>query len=1789
MFKADKSLRRYASNIERALSTWEVSPEEWADYIAFLARLLKAIQAHPKEVPLLPHSSSISTRLAQCLNPALPAGVHQKALEVYSYVFDTFGDEFIAAHLHEFLPGLAPVLSFASLSVRPLVYDLFQEHVIQLSAIHLRPALRSIILSLLPALEEGQGEDFDRAFAILRTLEGCFAPKQEDAVSGKDLDGYFWQCLFLAAVTSPSRRQGALKYLTRQLPIFPVRSDKSAADAKSRLSREAECIISPEPGLLVRCFICGLSDGQMLVQRDFLDLMVTNLPLDSSVLQEKIASDDLDRLVFAALQVILRRDMSLNRRLWSWFLGPEPKESNETSQPSSPQLMRKTSGEPNDTQQLEYFTSNGKASLERCILKMLQTPGLDVTHKSRPFRICLALMDRWEIGGPLIPKIFLPAMRSLHEYSLQAESKNVSEVVRSANGFFDGVEASLIWESLLEILREALERDHAATRNLELFNWIIDTFNVRDEEMITVHIPYSIVYMACQMSVASLSHPLRLSLVKTTTKLLELVPSRVLQRTNSPSSTQVWRLDNSSGLSNSEVQRRITDFYKNVHRTSTDKLPIERDATVQVLLSRSLSLLANALGAVEMDIYTSGVAMLTQLLSKIDVAEHLHDPILRNALMHTFGSVQMPENSVPFPLLTTTVSLLSSLASFQATGLMSQTDMIQIEPALTAGVWHHMSPDRPKYHVEAVKAFWQLEALLVASDAFTASVTALTQCAKGTAPKVAAEKAETVRRFAVLWAHSVSPATANTRRGSSISVLTDADQQRRARNILEQPLMVVLDMLAFPNDSAFSVVKSWLAQLPSLEQVLQPIMTRVFDIDLATEQTSEPAERVRLRWHDSRIREIVYYFGHVRNLLAHGSTWTWQCILKTTVPNSTGHDENGLVVLANTCMRLLFSMHHTSAQLNQQITSVLELLLSSPQAMELRTLDLDSRLLDAIEVCMNGDMHAMQGDLLNLVHIALKIRLACAHPEEPAEHTMIVPVSTKRPSRATASHSDSSSVSHRTMISPPPQLFRCLRMGFANPRARYHLDKWLALLADILPTFAEAIIANLLPLVETFLGELTKCFQRLTTLSSATATNTTTAPEAVIMSLFEGLEMLLDRAYDCLLQETATEPTPKEPDTRPSFLSNVTSGVFKSEGPPSRSVTANSRLTVLLAFHDSIRVAMRMWLWASNTADVADLDQTCTATIAYNALKVRNKTRHVLQQLFSLELLEGLEVVISYWCSAANNVEAASALSLLHVMQVSRPKSVVPATLDALCTRTNPSAISSARHSSLTIDLKPAEIAIFLSSYLDSTEDDAMDEIWPDCLSFLRDVLANPLPHRQVLPHLLSIILLLAEKLNNTNFGEQRKMRRDLGDLFQRLLTATFTTLPSGYVTEPVRETLANGKQETRPASLERSMLLIPVLNRITAKLDLILDAPERMTAAINNISQSLVSPMFHAKSYPRNITSDLLELIINMSRKVPASKAWKKEVADGFNDPRTLACTPALMKDSWFQVLHQWTLHEKERMSELLSRLAAPSSAGIMFGVGASAARLEADRKTQLNLRRICLLLLASPEDTYVAHVRTIEEKMSELFDASPASSPSSTIKAELFMLCRALALSVSTVQLAPLWPIINDKLQAALHSLLPNAANSEEFNNLTLLQACKLLDLLITLSPDDFQLHQWLYISDTIDAVYHPEDWSPTALVDQIAEVLGGSSNIDDSHLVLGPGSGSNHRRPLLLSDAVDKEDVKAMPKEDFVRAVLRPFLSQLSIHTYEGTYSMDMPSMEELRANLLEDVLDLGSVVE
>ena len=117
-------------------------------------------------------------------------------------------------------------------------------------------------------------------------------------------------------------------------------------------------------------------------------------------------------------------------------------------------------------------------------------------------------------------------------------------------------------------------------------------------------------------------------------------------------------------------------------------------------------------------------------------------------------------------------------------------------------------------------------------------------------------------------------------------------------------------------------------------------------------------------------------------------------------------------------------------------------------------------------------------------------------------------------------------------------------------------------------------------------------------------------------------------------------------------------------------------------------------------------------------------------------------------------------------------------------------------------------------------------------------------------------------------------------------------------------------------------------------------------------------------------MSQPVLQLIQIVSKISNASKPWKKDIYDTLNDPRFFQSPSTVVREGWLPVLGQLSNADKGLLTELSSRLTTPAAAGLMFGVGASAARLDADKKTQLNLRRLAIVVLAAEETPSVLNL---------------------------------------------------------------------------------------------------------------------------------------------------------------------------------------------------------------------------
>ncbi|KAJ5129652.1 Dopey N-terminal [Penicillium bovifimosum] len=1811
--KKDKNYRRYASSVERALSLFDNALQEWADYISFLSRLLKALQTHPPDQFVVPHKVLVSKRLAQCLNPSLPSGVHQKALEVYTYIFGLIKLEGLSHDLPLYLPGLAPTLTFASLTVRPLFLSLVEGYIVDLEPWAIRPALKAIILALLPGLEEETSDDFEPTLRIINKLRDAASKLETQRTSEAGAPGqYFWQCLFLASITNPSRRLGVLAYLNRHLPKLGIadrRPSTSGGNVANELPAEmlaaADAVILPEPGLLIRCFASGLSDDQLLVQRNFLDLLVTHLPLSSPILQTRIMPGDLRTLVIAAVGVLTRRDMSLNRRLWAWFLGPDsPNDSSSMDDRKfSTDTGRSASIDGKELTQSQYFSRCGLQPLVTGLLDMIKQEPSHPSERTKPFRIALSLMDRWEIGGYIVPAVFLPTVRSVQAFGKEAPRKHFEEVFRSASAFFDGVESGVIFSELLGLVdyrSSDVDGDSdRVLRDLDLAQFIIENFNLREEDMIQVHAPLLTLSVLAKMKELSSKensankHAVSSALTKVVKSLTVLLTERAFSRKGG----SVKNVNNDSNGRGADILKTIHSFYEQSKNSlEVPPLPYSPKNLCEMIIREAHDLAIAALGSRDGNLSVQEpLDILVALLKKLPKSRILRDRKLYVALSERLDSGKDKATTASFSIIATIASTVASLFFIHTPGYyVAYEDACDIIPSLVNRLWWYLSPLSPKFHVEAVRCLWLLQSISWMDHLVEASLTTL-MVNVSTAGSRHLSSEQQAERFFVLWNHSHH----NTHEQPPKQVLDVGGTMFSYQcSMLERPLFIVLDLLSQESSDSSQSVQLWLQDLPSIHKVFHVVLSKLDELSEHGDMSEKQIDNHPISPDD--YKECDYLLKTSSNIISALAHNGWATLLGHVLGNekrpekSKSEDISDLKSLHSAIFDASLRIVSTPSpdimeatvegeRLQKSALQLMRQLLLGPGAEDLVESGIDELLVERLLVSSEGGSIAVQGALIDALLAALKVRFAQAYlPPPPPRPKDLRAASRDRLTSPSLLSFTSDKGDRRASIPqlphPPERLLDCLLKGISSPKSREIVDKWIVLLCEVLPLYAGSIFQILLMLVECLCREIRASYGRLQLSFQQTEDWPQDRSEHVTVALLTGLETCIANAHELLIVEESNVPAVRSPDQVQGFFGNMVSGVFHSEGGQGRPNTANDRLTVLLCFQDAVRLCFSIWSWGAGDHSVSRPESESLASFQYTSLRMRNRSRRILEHFFTAEALECLETLVEMWTKS--DTETASLIfDLLHTLDGSSPKIAMPAIFNAIYTRTNPSALDPSRKSSMTSNLSESELASFLVTYARSLDDDVLDEIWSDCTTFLRDVLSNPFPHRQILPRLIEFAAILGVKLENTTFGEDRRMRKELGDVLLRLLTAVFTSKPLGLNqdTGPMARSSVDydrtSVSHTGPDDM-LSILAVSMPSFITT-----LGDSDRINNAITGVSTNVVGPLIRSRLFPNNLNSSVMVLLQHMAKVPAAAKVWKKDISDAFNDARFFGLQLDLVKGSWMDLLRQWVLADKDRLSELLVRLPPPSSAGIMFGVGASAARLEADRKAQLNLRRIALLLLSANDDYFVGELPALLQKLEDLLVATSASSPSSATRAEVFMVLRAVALKTSASAMAPFWPLINTELQEAI-SAVPQGSQPELYNPYSLLQACKLLDILLVLAPDDFQLLEWLFVTDTIDAVYPPDRWDPIALADEVSHSFGprGAASPTLPTETNEPQVRSGLKRPWLISDWI-----RETAKDEIVERVLRPFFNRLSIYVFESTYGMGSVDLTLCRDDLLADLFN------
>ena len=475
------------------------------------------------------------------------------------------------------------------------------------------------------------------------------------------------------------------------------------------------------------------------------------------------------------------------------------------------------------------------------------------------------------------------------------------------------------------------------------------------------------------------------------------------------------------------------------------------------------------------------------------------------------------------------------------------------------------------------------------------------------------------------------------------------------------------------------------------------------------------------------------------------------CLGLVAIQSSGIHDENEELV-----------------RLKQAALSLVHQFLVGPLSQVVVEMDIENILLKELEVSIEKKEHLLQVSLMDAISSALKTRNFHGYSGTSWRPQKLVPTSSSSLSISTDAADQKATAAKNSQL--PTKLLYCMTMGLTSSNSRPVLESWISFLGHCLPLYGTALFQVIIPIVECICDNLSSAFKNVQAIFEQPQSNTTEVFEPTLALLLNGLEQSLATAHERLMAEDVSTPFVKSPEqNQQGFFGNMVVGVFTSDSNRARTMTANNRLTVLLCFKDAVRVCYAIWSWGDSGPEALSPDASTSASLKYTSLRLRNRTRRIFEHLFAVEALESLETLVELWqkfMNERNGKRSHTILNLLQILEASRPKNTIPAIFNAMYSRTNPSALDPLRKSTLTSNLSDIALATFLVAYTRSLDDDAMDEIWNDCMTFLRDVLTNPLPHRQILPRLLEFTAVLGEKVDRTNFGDQRRMRRDLGVSF---------------------------------------------------------------------------------------------------------------------------------------------------------------------------------------------------------------------------------------------------------------------------------------------------------------------------------------------------------------------------------------------------------------------------------------
>lgn len=407
--------------------------KSWSDLLKFAKEILVILKKNEKEIDFSKISTKplLEKRLAQCLNPDVPNGVHEVIIDIYSCLLSNISsqqDSSLQDNLGLYLSGLFPFFSHASLqNKKKFLEEIINKVLLTIRMDEMILCFPGILASLIPGFDDND----EKIKKLIFQSFDAFIDKFKEQNQQQIFFGAFWTLL----LRNQHLRNGGMKYLMEKVILYDDLIEKTKEEQQSLI----EFYYPNINNTVINAIGEIILDKEISVVRNGMDFVITRFPLIKGNIF--ITDEAKINLIIKVLRLYKINDLSVSKRIDKWISGFTNFQEDEA----------------------DFQSDNMKYIMNLVKEAFLRIFNPDIIYPSEELLNNLIFLKEFFINNPnfgdfVLSKISFPILQCVVNYWLielnGSENVNENEIINKSKEFFlQNNYNELLWISLAEKLK----------------------------------------------------------------------------------------------------------------------------------------------------------------------------------------------------------------------------------------------------------------------------------------------------------------------------------------------------------------------------------------------------------------------------------------------------------------------------------------------------------------------------------------------------------------------------------------------------------------------------------------------------------------------------------------------------------------------------------------------------------------------------------------------------------------------------------------------------------------------------------------------------------------------------------------------------------------------------------------------------------------------------------------------------------------------------------------------------------------------------------------------------------------------------------------------------------------------------------------------------------------------------------------------------------------------------------------------------------------------------------------